>query len=199
MRPDVDGSVVRHPSPTIPAIGVPQREPFDGDAGRAERAGQRARVVEHVKNGKGGEGYNVATGKFEDLIASGVVDPTKVIRSALQNAASISGLLLTTECLVADLPEDEPGIAHMVPDVIKKCLALPEGARRGGRGSEACGGEDPHLVAVRLDPPDRRLPQVARAAVRARTEQRHRRRVGDGDAAPAACCAARDWWRQRRP
>ena len=64
-----------------------------------------ALIVEHVKNGKGNEGYNVATGKFEDLVLSGVVDPTKVTRSALQNAASISGLLLTTECLITELPE----------------------------------------------------------------------------------------------
>ena len=61
-----------------------------------------------MKKGKGGEGYNVATDKFEDLIASGVVDPTKVTRTALQNAASISGLLLTTECLITDLPSKEP-------------------------------------------------------------------------------------------
>ena len=66
-----------------------------------------ALIVEHVKNAKGGEGYNVATGKFEDLIASGVVDPTKVTRSALQNAASISGLLLTTECLITEIPEEK--------------------------------------------------------------------------------------------
>ena len=64
-----------------------------------------ALIVEHVKNAKGNEGYNVATGKFEDLVAAGVVDPTKVTRSALQNAASISGLLLTTECLITELPE----------------------------------------------------------------------------------------------
>ncbi|MDB6132419.1 MAG: chaperonin GroEL [Verrucomicrobiales bacterium] len=64
-----------------------------------------ALIVEMVKNAKGNEGYNVATGKLEDLIASGVVDPTKVTRSALQNAASISGLLLTTECLITELPE----------------------------------------------------------------------------------------------
>ena len=68
-----------------------------------------ALIVEQVKNGKGGEGYNVATGKFEDLIASGVVDPTKVTRSALQNAASIAGLLLTTECLITELPEEKKG------------------------------------------------------------------------------------------
>src|SRR6187549_960204 len=66
-----------------------------------------ALIVEQVKNGKGGEGYNVASGKFEDLVASGVVDPTKVTRCALQNAASISGLLLTTECLITELPEEK--------------------------------------------------------------------------------------------
>ena len=64
-----------------------------------------ALIVEEVKQRKGGEGYNVATGKYEDLIKAGVVDPTKVTRSALQNAASISGLLLATECLISDIPE----------------------------------------------------------------------------------------------
>ncbi len=74
-----------------------------------------ALVVAEVKKGKGNEGYNVATGKYEDLIKAGVVDPAKVTRSALQNAASISGLLLTTECLIADLPKEEKadgGHAH---------------------------------------------------------------------------------------
>ena len=66
-----------------------------------------ALIVEQVKKGKGNEGYNVATGKYEDLVKTGVVDPTKVTRSALQNAASISGLLLTTECLIADIPKEE--------------------------------------------------------------------------------------------
>ncbi|MBT8043915.1 MAG: chaperonin GroEL, partial [Verrucomicrobiae bacterium] len=56
-----------------------------------------ALIVEHVKNASGNEGYNVATGEYTDLIKDGVVDPTKVTRSALQNAASISGLMLTTE------------------------------------------------------------------------------------------------------
>ena len=64
-----------------------------------------ALIVERVKKGK--EGYNVATGEYCDLIAAGVVDPTKVTRSALQNAASISGLLLTTECLISEIPEKE--------------------------------------------------------------------------------------------
>jgi chaperonin GroEL len=66
-----------------------------------------ALIVSEVKKGKGNEGYNVATGKYEDLIKAGVVDPAKVTRSALQNAASISGLLLTTECLIADIPKEE--------------------------------------------------------------------------------------------
>jgi chaperonin GroEL len=81
------------------AVEAPLRQ-LVANAGR-----EGALVVEKVKNGKGGEGYNVATDKFEDLIKSGVVDPTKVTRSALQNAASISGLLLTTEALITDLPE----------------------------------------------------------------------------------------------
>ena len=83
------------------AVEAPLRQ-LVSNAGR-----EGALVVEKVKNGKGGEGYNVATDKFEDLIKSGVVDPTKVTRSALQNAASIAGLLLTTEALITDLPEKE--------------------------------------------------------------------------------------------
>ncbi|MEY5011709.1 MAG: 60 kDa chaperonin [Verrucomicrobiota bacterium] len=72
----------------------------------ANNAGQEgALIVQEVKKRKGNEGYNVATGEYLDLIKAGVVDPTKVTRSALQNAASISGLLLTTECVVSELPE----------------------------------------------------------------------------------------------
>lgn len=66
-----------------------------------------ALIVSEVKKQKGNGGYNVATGEYVDLIKAGVVDPTKVTRSALQNAASISGLLLTTECLIADIPKEE--------------------------------------------------------------------------------------------
>jgi chaperonin GroEL len=62
-------------------------------------------VVQEVKRRKGNEGYNVATNEYEDLVKAGVVDPKKVTRAALQNAASIAGLLLTTECLVTQLPE----------------------------------------------------------------------------------------------
>jgi chaperonin GroEL len=64
-------------------------------------------VVQEVKKRKGNEGYNVATDEYEDLVKAGVVDPKKVTRTALQNAASIAGLLLTTECLVTELPEKE--------------------------------------------------------------------------------------------
>ena len=64
-------------------------------------------VVQEVKRRKGNEGYNVSTGDYEDLVKAGVVDPKKVTRTALQNAASIAGLLLTTECLVTEIPEKE--------------------------------------------------------------------------------------------
>jgi chaperonin GroEL len=74
----------------------------------ADNAGQEgALIVQEVKKRSGNEGFNVATGEYEDLVKAGVVDPTKVARSALQNAASISGLLLTTEALVTELPEKE--------------------------------------------------------------------------------------------
>jgi chaperonin GroEL len=74
----------------------------------ADNAGKEgALIVEEVKKRKGNEGYNVATDTYEDLVKAGVVDPTKVTRSALQNAASISGLLLTTEALVTEIPEKE--------------------------------------------------------------------------------------------
>jgi len=62
-------------------------------------------IVEAVKKSKGNEGYNVATGEYVDLVKAGVVDPKKVTRTALQNASSIAGLLLTTECMITELPE----------------------------------------------------------------------------------------------
>jgi chaperonin GroEL len=64
-------------------------------------------IVQEVKKRSGNEGFNVATGKYEDLLKAGVVDPTKVVRTALQNAASIAALMLTTEALVAEIPEKE--------------------------------------------------------------------------------------------
>jgi chaperonin GroEL len=74
----------------------------------ADNAGQEgALIVQEVKARKGNEGYDVATGEYTDLVKAGIVDPTKVTRTALQNAASISGLLLTTEAVVTELPEKE--------------------------------------------------------------------------------------------
>jgi len=64
-------------------------------------------VVQEVKKRKGNEGFNCASGEYEDLVKAGVVDPKKVTRTALQNAASIAGLLLTTECLITEVPEKE--------------------------------------------------------------------------------------------
>jgi chaperonin GroEL len=66
-----------------------------------------ALIVQEVKNGKGAYGFNVATSKYSDLIKDGVLDPAKVARTALQNAASIAALLLTTECMVTDIPEEK--------------------------------------------------------------------------------------------
>jgi chaperonin GroEL len=62
-------------------------------------------VVGQIASNKGNYGYNVATGEYEDLVKAGVVDPTKVTRTALQNAASVAGLLLTTECMITEIPE----------------------------------------------------------------------------------------------
>src|SRR3954454_25387063 len=89
----------------------------------ADNAGQEgALIVQEVKKRKGNEGYNVATGEYEDLVKAGVVDPTKVTRSALQNAASISGLLLTTEAIITEAPEKE------------KAPPMPGGGGMGGMG-----------------------------------------------------------------
>ena len=70
-------------------------------------------VVNKVMEGKGSFGYNAASSEYGDLLAMGVVDPTKVTRVALQNAASIAGLMLTTACMVAELPEDKPAAGGM--------------------------------------------------------------------------------------
>ncbi|MGB4253925.1 MAG: chaperonin GroEL [Minisyncoccales bacterium] len=64
-------------------------------------------VVQKVKDGKDGFGFNAKTNQFEDLLAAGIIDPTKVVRCALQNAASAAGTLLTTECVVAEKPEEK--------------------------------------------------------------------------------------------
>ncbi|PYS46289.1 MAG: molecular chaperone GroEL, partial [Acidobacteria bacterium] len=72
----------------------------------AENAGvEGAIVVGKVEESKGAKGFNAATGEYEDLVAAGIIDPTKVVRTALQNAASIAGLLLTTDAAITDAPE----------------------------------------------------------------------------------------------
>jgi len=79
-----------------------------------ENAGEEAAVIlNQVKTGKGAYGYNAATGEFGDLLEEGILDPTKVTRLALQNAASVAGLLLTTEVMVAEGPKDEPAHGGM--------------------------------------------------------------------------------------
>jgi len=83
----------------------------------AKNAGLEAGIViEKVKSLKGNEGFNAATEEYEDMLKAGIIDPTKVTRSALQHAASVSGLMLTTEVMVAELPEDKPAMPAM-PDM----------------------------------------------------------------------------------
>ena len=72
--------------------------------------GEGAVVVQKVREGKGDFGYNARTDKYEDLRAAGIVDPAKVARVALENAASIAGMFLTTECLIVDKPEEHPAM-----------------------------------------------------------------------------------------
>jgi len=74
----------------------------------AENAGvEGSIVVDKVKQAKGAHGFNASTETYEDLLKAGVIDPTKVVRSALQNAASVASLLLTTEAMVAEKPEEK--------------------------------------------------------------------------------------------
>ncbi|HZP43877.1 MAG TPA: chaperonin GroEL [Candidatus Binatia bacterium] len=78
----------------------------------ARNAGQDGSVVlEKVREAKGAHGFNAATEQYEDLIKAGIIDPTKVVRTALQNAASVAGLLLTTEAMVAEKPKEEKAAA----------------------------------------------------------------------------------------
>jgi chaperonin GroEL len=82
----------------------------------ANNAGFEGSVVaEHVKNQKGAQGFNAETGVYEDLMAAGVIDPTKVVRFAIQNASSVAGLLITTEAMVAEKPKKEEPMPAMPP------------------------------------------------------------------------------------
>ena len=78
----------------------------------AENAGQNGAVIaERVKEKDASVGYNAATNEFVNMLEAGIVDPAKVTRSALQNAASIAAMVLTTECIVVDKPEDDKAAA----------------------------------------------------------------------------------------
>jgi chaperonin GroEL len=77
-------------------------------------------VINKVLEGQGNYGYNAASGEYGDMIEMGILDPTKVTRTALQNAASVAGLMLTTECMVAEAPKDE--------------APMPAGGGMGGMG-----------------------------------------------------------------
>jgi chaperonin GroEL len=74
-------------------------------------------VVQKIKEGTGDFGFNARTEVYENMFAAGVIDPTKVSRIALENAASIAGMLLTTECVVADKPKKEEAHSHGAPDM----------------------------------------------------------------------------------
>ena len=82
----------------------------------AENAGAEGSIVlDKVKNAKGPFGFDAAKEEYGDLIKAGIIDPTKVVRTALQNAASVAGLLLTTECLVAEKPKEEKAAPQGMP------------------------------------------------------------------------------------
>ena len=85
----------------------------------AENAGVDGAVVAgKLLEGKGGSfGFDAQSEKYTDLVKAGIVDPTKVVRTALQDAASIAGLLITTEAMVAEKPEDKPAAPPMPPDM----------------------------------------------------------------------------------
>ncbi|APX62280.1 MULTISPECIES: chaperonin GroEL [Acinetobacter] len=70
-------------------------------------------VINAVKNGQGNFGYNAATGEYGDMLEMGILDPAKVTRSALEHAASVAALMLTTECMITDIPEDKPAMPDM--------------------------------------------------------------------------------------
>jgi chaperonin GroEL len=90
----------------------------------AQNAGEEGSVVvQKVREGKGSYGFNAETGKFEDMLEAGIIDPKKVTRNALQNASSIASLLITTEALITEIPEEE-----------KASAGMPGGMPPGGMG-----------------------------------------------------------------
>ena len=119
-------------SPTITRDGVTVATPAPDEPIRqiVVNAGVEGAVIvmEVKKNKKASFGFNAATEEYGDMIEAGIIDPTKVTRTALQNAASIAGLMITTECVIADKPEDD-----------KKMGGMPGGM---GGGMGGMGGGD---------------------------------------------------------
>jgi chaperonin GroEL len=97
------------------AVGILRRALEEPLRQIAQNAGVDGSViVEEVRKNQGNFGYNALTGTYEDMVKAGVIDPTKVTRSALQNAASIAGMFLTTEAVITDIPKkDEPAMPPM--------------------------------------------------------------------------------------
>ena len=97
----------------INIVARASEEPIRTIAANAGKEGSV--IVQKVKEGKADFGYNARTDTFENLLSTGVIDPTKVVRVALQNAASVAGMFLTTECALADIKEDVPPMPAMNP------------------------------------------------------------------------------------
>ncbi len=97
-------------------------------------------VVNKVSEGKGGFGYNADKDKYEDLIAAGVIDPVKVTRIALQNSASVAGLLLTTDCVITDKPSDDAGMGGGMPPGMGGGMPGGMGGMGGMDGMGGMGG-----------------------------------------------------------
>jgi chaperonin GroEL len=93
---ELTGAIIVSKSLAAPVKRIAQNAGFNG-----------AVIAENVREKDFNIGFNASTGEFEDMFAAGIVDPAKVTRSALQNAASIAGMILTTECIVVDKPEDK--------------------------------------------------------------------------------------------
>jgi chaperonin GroEL len=109
-QPSLDGLAEGLGADQRPGVAIVRRALEEPLRQISENAGvEGSIVVERVKNGKSAFGFNAASEVYEDLIEAGVIDPTKVVRSALQNAASVAGLLLTSEVSIAEKPAPERG------------------------------------------------------------------------------------------
>jgi chaperonin GroEL len=111
----LDGLKLDHDD-QMAGVEIVRKSLFEPAKQIAINAGQDGGViVDKIKSGKGNYGYNANTEVFEDLIVAGILDPTKVARVALQNAASVAGLMITTECAIADKPEEKDKMPPMPP------------------------------------------------------------------------------------